>query len=56
MTTPPTQRDVVRRECHCGHHQDTHYEGSGACLGMRCDDCTQYRDRSRPDPRRPGAR
>ncbi len=35
--------------CRCGHDIDTHFEKSGACLGMLCNDCPCYRDPDEPD-------
>lgn len=43
--------ETIRRDCHCGHHLDSHYkdtEGSGCCLCSGCD-CPHYRNWLEPD-------
>ncbi len=42
--------DTLRQMCRCSHHRATHFEGKGACLGMHCDDCHEYRDDTKPVP------
>src|SRR5690242_19030989 len=39
------RRDV----CKCGHARDTHFEKTGPCLGVACNDCQRYRDPDEPD-------
>lgn len=41
---PHTLKDT----CTCGHAKETHYQQSGACLGMHCDDCDEYDNASSP--------